>query len=123
MHVADQIVWDYADERGIVPMRGLGNLPGHIRDHLSDWIRRPAAPCPHSVSVATIGGCVFRVVGQPTALCPSCAVEAHIERIATACGMCGHRVEGDGQLTAFTVAGSTLILGAWCAACWEGEDE
>jgi len=123
VHAADQIIWEYADERGIVPMQALRSLPGHVREHLSEWIRRPATPCPHSVSVAALGGCVFRVVGRPAALCPSCALHAHMDAMATLCGMCGQGAEQDGHLAAFTIAGTTLTLGVWCAECWEGGDK
>ena len=121
MDAADQVIWRYADESGTVPMRGLTEMPTHIRDGISRWLRRQATPCPHSIAVATTG-VVFRIVGRPDAWCATCAAESEIAALMTTCVSCARVVDESGRLAAFTLAGHAMIFGAWCATCWdEGE--
>lgn len=122
MDAADQVVWQYADERGIVPMHGLTEIPRHIRDDISLWVLRQATPCPHSIALATTG-VVFRIVGRAEAWCATCAAESEIAALMTACVSCARVVDESGRLSAFTLAGHAMIFGAWCATCWNGGRE
>lgn len=122
MHAADAVLWQYAGEQHIVPVAGLHEIPPHIRGDLSRWLRRQALPCPHSVALA-LSGVVFRVAGRADAWCPSCALEAGIPAITTTCARCARYVGNGGQRVAFSIAGHALIFGAWCAGCWNGDDE
>lgn len=123
MDIADRVMWTYADEQGIVPMDGLCEIPQHVRDDISQWMRRQATPCPHSVALA-LSGIVFRVVGLKDAWCAACAVESGIEALRRTCARCTSAVDESGRGILFTLAGHAFVSGAWCAACWnEGENE
>lgn len=122
MHAADTVLWQYADEQHIVPVAGLHEIPLHIRGDLSRWLRRQALPCPHSVALA-LSGVVFRVAGRADAWCPWCALKADIPAMTGTCARCARDVGNQGGRVAFSLAGHTLIFGAWCAGCWSREED
>lgn len=119
MHAADAVLWQYADEQKIVPVGGLHEVPGHIRADLSGWLRRQASPCPHSIALA-LSGVVFRVAGRADAWCPTCAAESGIVEMTKTCARCTRTVSDRGHALAFSLAGTVLVYGAWCATCWNG---
>lgn len=122
MSAADAIVWLVGDEWGLVPMQGLAEMPIHLREQVSRWLRRQAVPRPHALALVTTG-VFFRVVGRQDACCPTCAIDRRLAEWVLTCARCGREVDDHGYRTAFSLAGHALIFGAWCVKCSTKEEK
>lgn len=125
MGAADDLVWRLADAEGLVPLPGMDNVPTRIRGDISRWLRCQAHSCGHSLirgdREITPAPLVMRVVGTADAWCLTCASKHHIVDQLRKCARCGRETAG-GRQVAFSLAGKTAVLGAWCARCWSKED-
>lgn len=123
---AEDFVWNLADAEGVVPIMGLDSIPNHIRVDISRWLRRRAHSCGHTLrrhrGELDSAPLVVRIVGTVDAWCIQCTAERRVTERLRNCARCGRDTSG-GHQTAFSLAGKTAVIGAWCGWCWNWNKE
>lgn len=120
MGPADDLLWQAAEEQGMVPHAGFGTVPTHVQKWIVAWLLRQAAPCAHLDPLSPFVPLVVRVAGDPIAYCPACA-KAVFDAL-NRCARCGTALLESQDPVALSM-GHTLIVGCWCPICWNGEHE